>query len=181
MSGIQFWVAENVKVTSRETHEVSRNHSENNAERSNWAARSPTEIYFPHSGRWSWCILPVLFACPQTAGPPGVAVFKEEEEKMRHHECLVTKWLITRRRNNANHYCGLNAISASHLVQKSCKQPWLVWLSGLSASLRTKMYPVQFPLRAHAWVAGQVPSRGCARGNHTLMFLSLPSPLPKNK
>ena len=39
--------------------------------------------------------------------------------------------------------------------------------------------------RAHAWVAGQVPSRGCARGNHTLILLSLsfslPSPLSKNK
>ena len=37
-----------------------------------------------------------------------------------------------------------------------------------------------FQSRAHAWVAGQVPSEGCARGNHTLMFLSLfslPSPL----
>ena len=26
--------------------------------------------------------------------------------------------------------------------------------------------------RAHDWVAGQVPSRGHTRGNHTLMFLS---------
>ena len=42
---------------------------------------------------------------------------------------------------------------------------------------------VQFPVRANAWVAGQVPSRGHARDNHTLMFLSLsfciPSPLFK--
>ena len=30
------------------------------------------------------------------------------------------------------------------------------------------------PIRAHAWVAGRVPSRGRTRGNHTLMFLSLP-------
>ena len=40
-------------------------------------------------------------------------------------------------------------------------------------------------VRAHAWVGGQVPSRGCVKGNHTLMILShsfsLPSPLPKNK
>ena len=36
---------------------------------------------------------------------------------------------------------------------------------------------VQFPVRAHAWVAAQVPSRGRTRGNHALMFLSL-SPLP---
>ena len=34
-----------------------------------------------------------------------------------------------------------------------------------------------FPGRAHAWVEGQVPSRGQVRGNHTLMFLSLSFPL----
>ena len=58
-----------------------------------------------------------------------------------------------------------------------------MWLSGLSAGLWTKGQPVQFPVRAHAWVAGQVPSRGQARGNHTWMFLSLsfslPSPVQK--
>ena len=41
-----------------------------------------------------------------------------------------------------------------------------------------------FPVRAHAWVVGQVPNRGHVKGNHTLMFLSFffsfPSPL-KNK
>ena len=31
-------------------------------------------------------------------------------------------------------------------------------------------------VRAHSWVAGQVPRWGCARGNHTLTFLSLSSP-----
>ena len=40
-------------------------------------------------------------------------------------------------------------------------------------------------VQAHAWVAGQVPSRGRARGNHTLIFLSLCfsflSPVSKNK
>ena len=35
--------------------------------------------------------------------------------------------------------------------------PWLVWLSGLSAGLFIKGLPVPFPVRAHAWVAGQVP------------------------
>ena len=62
-------------------------------------------------------------------------------------------------------------------------QPWLVWLSGLTVGLQTKGSLVRFPVRAHAWVAGQVPSRGCMRGNHTLMFLSLSfsflSPLSK--
>ena len=32
--------------------------------------------------------------------------------------------------------------------------------------------------RAHAWVAGQVPSRGRTRGNHTLLFLSLSFSIP---
>ena len=63
--------------------------------------------------------------------------------------------------------------------------PWLVWLSGLSAGLRTKGSPVRFPVGAHAWVAVQVPSGGHVRGNRTLMFLSLsfslPSSLSKNK
>ena len=45
-------------------------------------------------------------------------------------------------------------------------EPWLVRLSGLSASLQTKGSPVGFPVRAQAWVAGQVPSRGHARDNH---------------
>ena len=44
---------------------------------------------------------------------------------------------------------------------------------------------VQFPVRAHAWVAGQVPSRGHARGYQTLILLSLSFSLPfslcKNK
>ena len=53
------------------------------------------------------------------------------------------------------------------------KQPWLVWLSGLSAGLQTKGSLVQFLVRTHAWVAGQIPSREHARGNHTQMFLSL--------
>ena len=59
--------------------------------------------------------------------------------------------------------------------------PWLVWLNGLSVGLRSKGSLVRFPVRAHAWGAGQVPSRGRARSNHTLMFLSLPSPISKNK
>ena len=49
----------------------------------------------------------------------------------------------------------------------------LVWLSGLSVGLQTKALPVWFPVRAHAWVAGQVPSWGCMRGNHILTFLFL--------
>ena len=60
-----------------------------------------------------------------------------------------------------------------------------MWLSGLSAGLRIKGSLVRFLVRAHAWVAGQVPRPGHARGNHTLMFLSLsvslPAPFSKNK
>ena len=49
--------------------------------------------------------------------------------------------------------------------------PWLVWLSGLSTSLRTGRSQVWFPVRAHAWVLGQVPNLGRARGNQ-LIYLS---------
>ena len=44
---------------------------------------------------------------------------------------------------------------------------------------------VRFPVRARAWVAGLLPSRGRVKGNHTLMFpspsFSFPSPLSENK
>ena len=53
-----------------------------------------------------------------------------------------------------------------------------MWLSGLSAGLRTKGLLVRFPVRAHAWVVGQVPSTGCVRSTHTLMFLSLSPSFP---
>ena len=39
-------------------------------------------------------------------------------------------------------------------VEKSQLQPWLVWLSGRSAGLRTKGLLVPFPVTAHGWVAG---------------------------
>ena len=56
--------------------------------------------------------------------------------------------------------------------------PWPVWLSGLSAGLQMEGSPVPVPVRAHAWVVVQVPSRGRTRGNHRLMFLSSFSSLP---
>ena len=51
---------------------------------------------------------------------------------------------------------------------------------------------VRFPVRAHAWVAGQVPSWGRVRGSQSLYLLHIdvslplflppfPSPLSKNK
>ena len=56
------------------------------------------------------------------------------------------------------------------------------WIECHSVNLRVA---IRFLVRAHAWVVGQVPSRGHMRGNHTLMFLSLSFFLPfllfKNK
>ena len=68
---------------------------------------------------------------------------------------------------------GATALPSPQLTLKHNYVPWVVWLSGLSAGLQTKGSLVQFLVRAHAWVAGQVPSEGHVRGNHTLMFLSL--------
>ena len=57
--------------------------------------------------------------------------------------------------------------------------PWLVWLSGLSADLRTKGSQVQFLVRAHAWVVGQVPSKGaCERQPQIDVSFSLSFFLP---
>ena len=48
--------------------------------------------------------------------------------------------------------------------------------------LRTKGLLVRFPVKAHAWVAGQVPRGSHMRVNHTLLFLSpFLSPSPLNK
>ena len=60
-------------------------------------------------------------------------------------------------------------------------QPWLVLLHGLSARLQTTGSLVRFPVRAHAGIVGQVPSRESVRGNHTLMFPSLLLSLPLSK
>ena len=66
-----------------------------------------------------------------------------------------------------------------------------VWLSGLSACLRTKGSPVQFPDRAHAWVSGQIHGWGGVRGNRSMylshidvslpLSFSLPSLLSENR
>ena len=61
----------------------------------------------------------------------------------------------------------------------------LVALAGVAQwiehGLQTKESSVQFPVRAHAWVAGHVPSGDHMRGNQTLIFLSPSLPLSKNK
>ena len=67
-------------------------------------------------------------------------------------------------------------------LSKLREQPQLVWLSGLSAGLWTRGSPIQFPVRAHAWVAGQVPSRVSKRKPHVGVSLPLflpPFPLSK--
>ena len=55
--------------------------------------------------------------------------------------------------------------------------PWLLWLSGLSNDLQTKELLVQFPVRTHAWVAGQFPQSGVCEGQPNI-DVSLPLFLP---
>ena len=61
-------------------------------------------------------------------------------------------------------------------------EPWLVWLSELSAGLQTERSPVQFPVPAHAWVTGLVPVWRHAKGNQSMYLsyinVSLPLFLP---
>ena len=79
---------------------------------------------------------------------------------------------------------GINADLAGELgnqkkgLPSSLHEPWLVWLSGLSTSLQTKGLVVQFAVRSHAWVEGQVPSRGCVRHPHIDGSLPLSPSLP---
>nr|KAF6330393.1 hypothetical protein mMyoMyo1_012383 [Myotis myotis] len=59
----------------------------------------------------------------------------------------------------------------SRIHQKQIKKPWLVWLGGQSVGLQTKGSGVRFRSRAHAQVAGSIPSGGHAGGSQ-LMILS---------
>ena len=64
--------------------------------------------------------------------------------------------------------------SVTHSITLSCIKiqtilPWLVWLSGLSAGLGTERWLVRFLVRAHTWVAGQIP-----RWGHASLPLFLP-------
>ena len=74
----------------------------------------------------------------------------------------------------------------SNWFKNSRTKLWLLWLSGLSASLQTKGLPVQFPVRAHAWVAGRLgacerqPIDTCLAHKYFSPFLSPSLPL-KNK
>ena len=54
-----------------------------------------------------------------------------------------------------------------------------MYLSGLSVGLKTKGSPVQFPVKAHVWVAGQVPSGGAGEATtHWYFFPSLSPSFP---
>ena len=60
-------------------------------------------------------------------------------------------------------------------------QSWLVWLSGLSTGLWIERSPVQFPVRAHAWVLGHVPSWGAWEKHAPLSLKTKKWSLKKNK
>ena len=53
-----------------------------------------------------------------------------------------------------------------------------MWLSGLGIVPQTKRSPVQFQVRAHAWVEGQTPSWRYAGGNRSMFLLHMDVPLP---
>ena len=60
-----------------------------------------------------------------------------------------------------------------HECIKQLWEPWLVWLSGLSASLQTRGSLVWFPVRAPSWVSGQVPSGGAREAPPSDVILPL--------
>ena len=103
--------------------------------------------------------------CVRGRGVYYLGDFKLEQQQRYCHGLHHTQHLTPPTFSN-----GLNCL----LARKSCFilvqlnrnsfkiffLPWLVWLSGLSTSLWTTGSMFWFPVRAHAWVAGQDPSRG---------------------
>ena len=51
-------------------------------------------------------------------------------------------------------------VAATRQMHRKVSEPWLEWLNGLSAGLRTKGSLDHFPVRAHAWVVGGSPVGG---------------------
>ena len=77
-------------------------------------------------------------------------------------------------------YLGLGDLTELIQVCENARPlPCLVWLSRVSTGLWTKGLLVRFPVRAHAWGAGQVPSRGHRETTtHCFFSLSLSPSLP---
>ena len=73
-----------------------------------------------------------------------------------------------------SHLCHLLQLNTMYL-------PWLVWLSGLSAACKPKGHWFYSKSGHIPGFQPRSPVGSAARGKHTLMFLSLPSPLSKNK
>ena len=62
-----------------------------------------------------------------------------------------------------NYSINLKLLLNKKFIKNKESLPQLVWASGLSTSLRTQSLPVQFLVRAHAWVEGQVPFMGACK------------------
>ena len=71
------------------------------------------------------------------------------------------------------------SITGSATLSKTMyDEPWLVWLGRLITGLQTRRLQVRFPVRARAWVVGQVLSWGYARGNQLISLLHINVSLP---
>ena len=111
----------------------------------------------------------------QTSGLPGICV-KAHSWKQQH---ITTAGRFIGWMGEGARLEGMQRVTMN-------KEFYLVGVARwIERRLQTKGLWVRFPVRAHAWVMGQVPSGGHMGGNHTLMFLSFslsfPSPLSKDK
>ena len=92
-----------------------------------------------------------------------VCVYDRERERERENECFPITVSPAPALSTANKNDYLKHIWSCEL--KIHVEPWLVWLSALNIGLQTERSLVRFPVRAHAWVAGQAPTWGHVRGN----------------
>lgn len=82
--------------------------------------------------------------------------------------CLVKEeWIVKEKKMEKCKLCLI-----FNFTKKTCGVgPWLVWFSGWVSSCNLEGHP--FNSRAHAWVAGQVPSYVCVRGNQLVVLLNI--------
>ena len=107
---------------------------------------------------------------PEKANVPALAVSHELSPLTQPFRSIQTSDCCLR----PTHIRQSNLLYLDYGLNVNLIQPLLVWLSWLGVILQTKRSQFQFPVRAHAWVVGSVPSRGTCKRQPINVSPSLP-------
>ena len=96
-----------------------------------------------------------------------------------YSKCLASSGYFHKSYLRLSKFSECLVIYVGSLLHLSQVMPWLVWLSGLSGSLRTQRLPVQFQVGRMPGSQARSPFGGVQEAtnrciSHTLIFLSLP-------